>query len=127
MRPLTSKQTAFADRILAGDTGSDSYRDSYNTRGSNKVVSVKAAELLAHKGVQAYLGTQRAILQKKKIIGMTRSLERLGEIIEGDEVSDSDCIKAIERNAKMQGFDAPEKMELKVEGTLLYRIRKGKR
>ena len=124
---LTAKQIAYADAVLDGETGSAAYRSAYNTRGSNKVVSVKAAELLAHSGVQAYLGTERAKLNKKKIVGREASLQKLGEIINDPKATHTEVIRAIERNAKMQGFDAPQKSEVQVTGSLLQRIRQGKR
>jgi len=127
VRPLSAKQIAFADFILKGSTGSDAYRGAYNTRGSTRAVARKAVDLVAHKGVRVYMATERAKQDKAKMLDRAKSLELLAGIAQSPKATNRDKISAIERTAKMCGYDAPEKMELKVEGSLLYRIRKGKR
>jgi hypothetical protein len=56
---ITAKQVAFAEGILAGNTGSESYRRAYNTKGSNRAVARKAVALMAHSGVAGYISEMR--------------------------------------------------------------------
>jgi len=123
---LTSKQKAFADAYLAGATGSDSYRTAYNTKGNNRAVARKAVTLLTNPKVIAYLDQMRAELKKSTILDKQKSLERLTGIAQNDKATHRDQIAAVKQLSRMLGFDAPQKIEAKVEGSLLYRIRKGK-
>ena len=129
MTKLTAKQTAFADAILDGKTGSDAYRIAYNTKGSNRAVARKAVDLMKHPAIIAYIKDMRSRVQTKKIMDKQEMLQELTEIArakkkEGKEATTT-RVSAMERIAKMQGFDAPQKIEAKVEGSLLDRIRKG--
>ena len=124
---ITAKQAAFADAVVAGKTGSDAYRESYATRCSNKVVSVKAAELMANPKVKARIAELQAELKKASILDKQKSLELLSEIANGKgEEKSRDRIAAVKQISRMQGFDAPTQIEAKLEGSLLDQIRRGK-
>ncbi len=123
---LTPKQQAFADAILKGLQPSAAYRSAGYADASVAVVSVRAQEYLKKPNVRRYLSDQRRKLEEKSILSKQAILEKLSEIACDKEATNTDKIRAMERFAKMLGYDAPQKIEAKVEGSLLYRIRKGK-
>jgi phage terminase small subunit len=124
---ITAKQQKFADCILAGNTGSDSYRKAYSTKGDNRSVARRAVELMANPKVEEYLAGVRAKLKKVTILDKQRSLEALTEIANAKkEQLTRDRIAAIKQISRMQGFDAPTKIEAKIQGSLLDQIRRGK-
>ena len=103
-RELTSKQQAFADALLEGLASSKAYRRAYPAKGSPKVVSVKAAELKRHPGIQAYMQQQQATLDRTK--GLTR--QKLCDIVMDPNSSTSDVIKAMHADNRMCGDDRAE-------------------
>lgn len=124
---ITAKQIAFAEGILAGNTGSESYRRAYNTRASTKLVSIKASRLLANPTVARWLSEMRAKLEKPTILNKQQALELLTEIISTSKgITTRDRIAAMKQLSRMQGFDAPTQIEAKIQGSLLDQIRRGK-
>jgi len=124
---LTAQQIAYAEGLLDGKSGSAAYRAAYNTRGGSRVVARKAVDLKKHPAVQHYLQSMRADSRADKILGRQRSLELLSDIARNNALPARDQIKAIETLSKLQGWDAPKKSEVRVTGSLLHRIRQGKR
>lgn len=61
------------------------------------------------------------------MLSRDEALNILARIAHDERVPCRDRIAAIERAAKMQGFDAPCKTELKTEGSLLHQIRADKK
>jgi phage terminase small subunit len=124
---ITAKQIAFAEGILAGNTGSESYRRAYNTKASSRLVSVKAARLLANPTVAQWLSEMRAKLEKPSILDKQKSLELLTDIATSKKgTTTRDRISAVKQISRMQGFDAPTQIEAKIQGSLLDQIRRGK-
>jgi hypothetical protein len=124
---ITAKQVAFAEGILAGNTGSESYRRAYNTKGSNRAVARKAVALMAHSGVAGYISEMRAKLEKPSILDKQKSLELLTDIATSKKgTTTRDRIAAVKQISRMQGFDAPTQIEAKIQGSLLDQIRRGK-
>ena len=122
---LTPKQTAYADAILDGKTGSDAYRTAYDTRGNNRVVARKAADLKKHPGVKTYLNKLRAESQTEKVLSRHRVLEVLSAMVENTTLAPRDQIKAIDCLSKLQGWYAPQKSEVQETVSLLDSIRAG--
>lgn len=123
MKPLTPKQQAFADAMLCGAEQSAAYRLAFDTHGSPTTVAKNASRLRQQPNVAAYIASEQAKLAKKRILTRERSLEVLTGIAERKSARDSDKIHAIKTAAEMQGYNQPTKIEVKVEGSLLWQIR----
>jgi hypothetical protein len=124
---VTAKQIAFAEGILAGNTGSESYRRAYNTKGSNRAVARKAVALMAHSGVAGYISEMRQKLEKPTILNKQQALQILTDMVSTTKgITTRDRIAAMKQLSRMQGFDAPTQIEAKIQGSLLDQIRRGK-
>ena len=108
LRELTPKQRAFADALLEGLASSKAYRRAYPAKGSPKVVSVKAAELKRHPGIQAYMQQQQAKLDRTKGLTRQRKRQKLCDIVMDPNSSTSAVIKAIQADNRMCGDDRAE-------------------
>jgi phage terminase small subunit len=122
LKELNPRQQIFADAILAGERVSDAYRKAGYSAKDPVQVSRKAGEVLRAKKVQAYIDANQNILESKKILTRMESLKILAGIARTAKTGDT-RIRAIAQASKMQGHDAPQKIEAKVEGSLLWQIR----
>lgn len=86
-------------------------------------MSIAAQRTLNYPHVQAYLISERKKISKAQILTRERSLQILRDIAETNAANKRDKIAAIAQSSRMQGHDAPQKVEVKVEGSLLFRIR----
>ncbi len=126
---MTHKQKTFADGVLSGKTGSDAYRHAYpDSMASSKVVSVKAAQLSNHPEIRAYLAKERAKLEGEDLLTRKEAVGILAKIAKGKDrgATHRDKIAAVTQASKMLGYDAPTKTEVKLEGSLLHQIRRGR-
>lgn len=112
-RPLTPKQRAFAENVLAGMTGSEAYRQAYRSRMTAAALTVEAGRTARLPHVAAYIATKReAQVKKAEATGeMSREflLSHLRKIIEASKPADR--IRAIAQASRMLGYDAPQKVE----------------
>lgn len=126
---LTAKQKAFADALLAGKGNSEAYRSAYATKASPRLVSTAAARLARNTAVKAYLAEQRAKLSEEDLLTRKDAVAILAKIAKGKDrangrlASHRDKVAAIAQASRMLGYDSPQKVEMKVEGSLLHRIR----
>lgn len=126
---LTAKQLAFAKGILSGKTGSDAYRSAYATKGTNNsTIARNAHELSSHPEIIAYIAQERAKLDGEDLLTRKEAVAILAKIAKGKDrgASHRDKIAAVTQASKMLGYDAPTKTEVKLEGSLLHQIRRGK-
>jgi phage terminase small subunit len=124
VRAISPRQKAFADAILAGKQPSEAYRASgYGCKSNNRVIAVRAQRVLKYPGVIEYMAAERKRLARAQILTRERSLQILANIAEAGSATKRDKIAAIAQSSRMQGYDAPQKVEMKVEGSLLFRIR----
>jgi len=124
VKALTPRQKAFADAILDGKQPSEAYRVAkYSTNTNRNVIAVAANRILNNSAVQAYLSAEKKKIARSQILTRERSLQILGNIAEAGSATKRDKIAAIAQSSRMQGYDAPQKVEMKVEGSLLFRIR----
>lgn len=126
MKPLTPKQQAFADAVLQGEGNSEAYRKAYAANGNAAGVARRAYEVRHHLAVAAYIAKAQAQLEATRVMDRKESLLALSAIVRRKAARDSDRIHAIRTSAEMQGFFKPTKVEVKLEGSLLWRIRQGK-
>ena len=122
---LTAKQLAYAKGILAGKTGSDAYRSSYDSKGDNKAIAEKACRLSKHPEIMAYIAQERAKIDGEDLLTRKEAVAILAKIAKGKDrgATHRDKIAAVTQASKMLGYDAPQKVEMKLEGSLLHQIR----
>ena len=129
---MTGNQRKFADLVISGKNQTEAYRRAYPTSLRWNQVNVKkeASRLALSPKIKAYIDA--GIADAKAAASLTRSdiLEAMGKIVKriGKDANApaTAVVAAGERAARMLGCDAPTKIEMKVEGSLLYRIRKSK-
>jgi phage terminase small subunit len=142
MRPLTAKEQKFVEGVLAGKTNADAYREAYpSDKGDNGGIAERAWRVSKRPAVQAALAKINAKVEEKLVITKERLLRPMLKIVERDADrepqkivgEDGDEQLVLERDpravpaaaliSKIMGYDAPEKIELNVEGSLLFQIR----
>ena len=101
---LTAKQEAFVQNILQGMSQADAYRSAYNTkRMSDNSIYVNASKLMADAKVALRLSELRKELAKPSIMSAQQRLEWLTQLIQSEEETTSDKLKAADIMNKMQG------------------------
>jgi phage terminase small subunit len=128
---MTPKQLAFAKGLLRGMTGSDAYRAAYpDSKADSGVIARKAYVLSNHKEIMAYVAKEKAKLNEEEILTKRDMLQALGKIVhrrgKDARASSRDVTAAVAQASRMLGCDAPSRVEVKLEGSLLHRIRAGK-
>lgn len=129
-RGLTARQQTFADAVCRGCNHSDAARAAGIT-GTPAVIAQKGYRMAKSPTVQAYLAANKDALIAVAAVGSALSravlLDALEEIITKRErdATARDRIAAVAQASKMLGCDAPTKVEMKMEGSLLWQIRHG--
>jgi phage terminase small subunit len=101
---LTAKQEAFVQKIIEGYSQADAYRSAYNTkRMSDKTVWENASRLMADSKVTARVMELRNELAKPSIMSAQQRLEWLTQLIQSEEETTSDKLRAADIMNKMQG------------------------
>ena len=110
---LTSKQEAFCQAVAGGMNQSDAYRSAYNA-GSMKpdVVNVKASQLAAGGKVSVRVDELRKELANKSLWTREQSIAVLAGVVNASDAKHTDRIGAVTVLNKMQGFDAPVKLDV---------------
>lgn len=111
---LTAKQELFVQNIIQGMSQADAYRSAYpNQRMSDKTVWETASKLMANPKVITRLTELRKELATPAIMSAQKRLEWLTGVIQSQDESTGDKLKAIDIMNKMQG-----EYVTKVEGNL---------
>lgn len=101
---LTPKQEAFVQNIIQGMSQADAYRSAYpNQRMSDKTVWETASKLMNNPKVITRLTELRNELAKPSIMSAQERLEWLTQLIQSEEETTSDKLKAADIMNKMQG------------------------
>jgi phage terminase small subunit len=101
---LTPKQEVFARKIVEGMTQADAYRSAFScNRMTDKTIWEKASRLMAEDKVQARVKELRDQINTEAIMSAQKRLEWLTTVIQNNEESTSDRLKAIDLMNKMQG------------------------
>ena len=130
MQKLTHRQEEFVRHILAGQSQAEAYRlAGYAPAGGNST-RVKACQLAKLPHIQAaieegkrVLADEELLTRKEAVAALARIAKRTGR---DKNATARDVVAAVAQAAKMLGYDAPTKVEVKVEGSLLHRIRNAK-
>ena len=120
---LTPKQEQFAQAIALENMNlSDAYRSAYNANGmSDKTVNEKASLLAGQDKIRARIKELRETLVTPKIMSAQERLEWLTKLIQSEEESTSDKLKAADIMNKMQG-EYVQKVEAEVKTETIINI-----
>lgn len=107
---LTDKQRAFAIEYVKDFNGTQAaIRAGYSKNGAN----VAAVRLLSNATIREILGELILTASNEGIATLEEALQMATDIMrDKDDVKPGDRIRAIERLAKMRGWDAAEKHEI---------------
>jgi hypothetical protein len=109
---LSPKQTRFAELYASGSSGADAYRQSYDAAKSNQATQRKrAAELLKHPGVKAYIATLREKAREGVAVDFAYLVTALRENIEISLVRQAIKIKQAQRD-KQSGALSVRELEI---------------
>ena len=101
---LTPKQEVFARKIVEGMTQADAYRAAYSCkRMADKTIWENASRLMADSKVQARVKELRDKINNEAIMSAQKRLEWLTKVIQNEEESTGDKLRAIDLMNKMQG------------------------
>ena len=102
---LTAKQEAFVQKIIEGYSQADAYRSAYNTkRMSDNSIYVNASKLMADAKVAQRVQELREQLAKPSIKTAQERMEWLSKIMDSDEETTADKLKASDQLNKMEGL-----------------------
>ena len=101
---LTPKQELFVQGIIKGMTQADAYRNAYNCkRMTDKSIHETASKLMADPKIYSRVQELRDQIDKSNIMTAQKRLEWLTELINNNEETTTDKLKAIDIMNKMQG------------------------
>jgi phage terminase small subunit len=101
---LTQKQELFAQNVVAGMTLAEAYHSAYDTKSmSDKTVYEKASLLASQDKIRTRIQELRDRIADEKIMSAQKRLEWLTKVIQNDEESTGDRLRAIDLMNKMQG------------------------
>lgn len=127
MRPLTAKERVFVDEITKpGTTQADAWRVAYPKQaselaGDNRGIAEEARVVARRPQVAAAIEAHRKKQEARSEWTKAQAIERLRQI--ANEPAPGHATHAIAQASKMLGWDAPLKVEAKIEGSLLHQIR----
>ena len=101
---LTPKQELFVQGIIKGMTQADAYRNAYNCkRMTDKCIHEEASKLMTNPKISQRVQELRDQIDKSNIMTAQKRLEWLTELINNNEETTTDKLKAIDIMNKMQG------------------------
>ena len=101
---LTAKQELFVQNIIQGMSQADAYRSAYpKQKMSDKTVWETASKLMANPKVITRLTELRKELATPAIMSAQKRLEWLTGVIQSNDESTGDKLKAVDIMNKMQG------------------------
>ena len=119
---LTAKQELFVQKVLEGMSQADAYRSAYScARMSDKTIWENASRLMADSKVTARLTELRNELAKPSIMSAQERLEWLTKLIQSEEESTTDKLRAADIMNKMQG-EYVQKVEAEVKNAISINI-----
>ena len=117
---LTANQEQFVQNIIQGMNQADAYRSAYpNSKGSAKTVHEAASRLMGNSKVLARLTELRQELATPAIMSAQKRLEWLTGIIQSQDETTGDKLRAVDIMNKMQGeYVQKVEAEVKAETTI---------
>lgn len=102
---LTDKQEKFVQNIIQGMNQADAYRSAYDARKmSDNAIYREASLLMSNPKVTQRISELRSELAKPTIKTAQERMEWLTQLIENDEESTGDKLKAVDILNKMDGL-----------------------
>ena len=115
---LTAKQEAFVQKIIEGYSQADAYRSAYSCKNmSDNSIYVNASKLMADAKVAQRVSELREQLAKPSIMSAQERLEWLTRLIQSEEETTGDKLKAADIMNKMQG-EYIQKVETEVKNAV---------
>ena len=123
---LTAKESRFVEEICLGKSQADAFRAAYGGtaavhRGDNLGIAEQARRVIRRPHIADAIAARRTKTERRVEWTKAQALERLKQA--ADQKHHPVAIAAIAQASKMLGWDAPQKVEVKVEGSLLWQIR----
>jgi phage terminase small subunit len=119
---LTAKQEAFVQNIIQGMSQADAYRSAYDTkRMSDNAIYREASLLVENPKVAQRIKELREHLAKPSIMSAQERLEWLTQLIQSEEESTTDKLRAADIMNKMQG-EYVQKVEAEVKNAVSINI-----
>ena len=119
---LTAKQEAFVQNIIQGMSQADAYRSAYSCKNmSDNSIYVNASKLMADAKVAQRVSELREQLAKPSIMTAQERLEWLTRLINSEEETTSDKLRAADIMNKMQG-EYVQKVEAEVKNAVNINI-----
>ena len=112
MMDLTPKQEAFAQAVASGLNQSDAYRSAYNAGKMKDQVIQNKASLLMKGDAGVRVKALRDELANKSLWTREQSIAVLAGVVAAEDAKHTDRIGAVTVLNKMQGFDAPVKLDV---------------
>lgn len=111
---LTAKQEAFCQAIASGMTQADAYRSAYSAdKMTDKVVYVKASEMMADGKIAVRVADLRAELEAKQLWSREMSVKALVQAYKNGNGSVQ--VAAIKELNAMHGYNEPKKLDVNVK------------
>lgn len=108
---LTAKQEAFCQAIADGMTQADAYRSAYSAeKTSDKVVYVKASEMMADGKISVRVAELKAALEAKQL--WTREMSVKALVAAYKKGNGSVQVSAIKELNAMHGYNEPAKLDV---------------
>lgn len=125
---LTPKQEAFAQAFVTGMNQSDAYRAAYKVRPGTKPESVNqnASRMMADINVASRVRSLQAELANKSLWTREQSVAVLSGVVDAGDAKHSDRISAVTVLNRMQGFDAPTKLDVAITFPRLINVISGR-
>lgn len=102
---LTAKQELFVQKIIEGYSQADAYRSAYSCKNmSDNSIYVNASKLMADAKVAQRVKELRGQLAKPSIKTAQERMEWLTQLIDNEEESTSEKLKAVDILNKMDGL-----------------------
>ena len=102
---LTAKQEAFVQNILEGMSQADAYRSAYSCKNmSDNAIYREASILMGNPKVTTRLSELREQLAKPSIKTAQERMEWLSKIMDSEEETTADKLKASDQLNKMEGL-----------------------
>lgn len=101
---LTAKQEQFCQNIIQGMTQADAYRSAYpDINMLDKTIHEEASRLMANPKIAARVQELRDQIAKEKIMSAQERLIWLTELIQSENETTGDKLRASDQMNKMQG------------------------
>lgn len=121
---LTAKQEKFVQNIIEGMSQADAYRSAYDTsKMTDKTVHERASVLASNSKVRARLVELRERLANEKIMSSQKRMEWLTNLIQDNDASNTDKLRALDILNKMDGeYVQKIAAEVEMEKTIVVEL-----